>query len=191
MMKKTKIAILLSIILIGGLVLGSLWVKIHEKRASENKDGLPNISTEGADMRLEKIRLVEESHGRRTWELEAKQIQQYQDQNLMILEDVKVTYYSKDGRLFIVSGREGRFHQDSKNMELVGDVMLTSSDGYRLRTQSVSYDHSRKQVTTPDPVEIEGEQIRLLGKGMMVDMEGKIFKVLNEVKTQWRGGRRG
>jgi len=190
-MKKTKIAILLSIILIGGLVLGSLWVKIHEKRASENKEGLPNISTEGADMRLEKIRLVEESHGRRTWELEAKQIQQYQDQNLMILEDVKVTYYSKDGRLFIVSGREGRFHQDSKNMELVGDVMLTSSDGYRLRTQSVSYDHSRKQVTTPDPVEIEGDQIRLLGKGMMVDMEEKIFKVLNEVKTQWRGGRRG
>jgi LPS export ABC transporter protein LptC len=109
----------------------------------------------------------------------------------MILEDVKVTYYSKDGRLFIVSGREGRFHQDSRNMELVGDVMLTSSDGYRLRTQSVSYDHSRKQVTTPDPVEIEGDQIRLLGKGMMVDMEGKIFKVLNEVKTQWRGGRRG
>jgi len=190
-MRKIKIALLISIVLIGGLVLGSLWVKLQEKRASENKERLPKISTEGADMRLEKIQLVEDNHGRRTWELEARQIQQYQDQNLMILEDVKVTFYSEDGRRFVVSGKKGKFYQTSKNIELVGDVMLTSSDGYRLRTQSVSYDHSMKKVTSPDAVEIEGDEIRLVGKGMMVDMEGKIFKVLSEVKTQWRGGRRG
>jgi LPS export ABC transporter protein LptC len=190
-MRRVKIAILISIVLIGLLVLGSLWVKLQEKRASEKDEGLPKISTEGADMRLEEIRFVEDKHGRRTWELEARQIQQYQDQNLMILKDVKVTFYSEDGRVFIVTGKEGKFYQDSKNMELVGDVMLTSSDGYRLKTQSVSYDHLKKRVTTPDPVEIEGEQIRLVGKGMVVDMEAKIFKVLNQVKTQWKGGRKG
>jgi LPS export ABC transporter protein LptC len=190
-MKKAKLAILISILLIGALVLGNLWVKFREKKGSERGEGLAKISTEGADMRLEKIQLVENKRGRRTWELQAKQIQQYQDQNLMILEDVKVTFHSKDGRVFIVSGKEGKFHQNSKNMELAGDVMLTSSDGYRLRTQSVSYDHLKKRVTTPDPVEIEGDQMRLVGEGMIMDLEGKIFKVLSHVKTQWRGGRRG
>lgn len=190
-MKKIKIGILISIVVIGLLVLSSLWVKLREKKASEKEEQLPKISTEGADMRLEKIRFVEDKHGQRTWELEASQIQQYQGQSLMILRDVKVTFYSKDGRVFIVTGKEGKFYQDSKNMELVGDVMLTSSDGYRLKTQSVSYDHSKKRVSTPDPVEIDGEQIRLVGKGMTVDMEARIFKVLNQAKTQWKGGRRG
>jgi lipopolysaccharide export system protein LptC len=46
-------------------------------------------------------------------------------------------------------------------------------------------------MTTSDPVEIEGELIRLVGRGMLVDMEAKTFKVLSQVKTQWRGGKKG
>jgi LPS export ABC transporter protein LptC len=70
---------------------------------------------------------------------------------------------------------------------LEGEVVLTSNDGYQLKTQSVSYRHSGKIVSTSDSVEIEGEQIRLTGKGMWVDMEAKTFKILSQVKTQLRG----
>lgn len=190
-MQKIKIAILISIISIGVLVLISLWLNLQGKKASEEGEAPPKISTDGADARLEKIRFVEDKQGRKTWELEAKLIQQYQGQNILLLEEVKVTLFTKEGRSFIIFGNQGKVYQDSKNMELVGDVVITSSDGYRLKTHSVSYYHLEKKVTTPDPVEIEGEQIRLIGKGMWVDMEAKIFKVLNQVKTQWRGGRKG
>ena len=159
-MKKAKIAILLAIVLIGGIVLISLWGNLQERKASEAEEKLPKISTGGADMRLEKIRFVEDKHGQKTWELEAKSVQQYQDQNIMVLEDVKVTFYTKEGRTFFLTGKQGKVHQDSKNMDLVGDVVLTSSDGYELKTHSVSYHHLEKIVSTSDPVEIEGEQIR-------------------------------
>ncbi len=76
-------------------------------------------------------------------------------------------------------------------MELVGDVVLTSSDGYRLKTHSVSYHHLEKKVTTSDPVEIEGNRFSWPVRGMLVDMEAKTFKVLNQVKTRWRGGEKG
>jgi LPS export ABC transporter protein LptC len=105
----------------------------------------------------------------------------------MVLEDVKVTFYAKEGRSFFLTGKEGKVYQDSKNVELVGDVVLTSNDGYQLKTQSVSYSHLKKTVSTDDPVEIEGEQIRLTGKGMLVNVEAKTFKVLSQVKTQLRG----
>ncbi|OGP61888.1 MAG: LPS export ABC transporter periplasmic protein LptC [Deltaproteobacteria bacterium RBG_13_47_9] len=190
-MKKARFLIFILMVFIGGLVLASLWVNFNKKKVSEKTEEIPPISTEGADMRLEKIRFVEDKQGRRTWELEAKQIHQYQDQDLMVLKEVKVTFYSKDGRVFVVSGEEGKFYQGSKNLELVGNVKLTSSDGYQLKTQSVSYHHSDKKVTTSDLVEIEGDQMRLVGKGMLVDMETKIFKVLSQVKTQWKGGRKG
>ena len=138
-------------------------------------------------MRLEKIRFVEDKHGQKTWELEAKSVQQYQNQNIMVLEDIKVTFYAKEGRTFILTGKQGKVHQDSKNVDLVGDVVLTSSDGYELKTYSVAYRHSEKIVSTSDPVEIEGEQIHLTGKGMLVNIESKTCKILSEVKTHWKG----
>jgi LPS export ABC transporter protein LptC len=190
-MRKAKMAIVLSFMLIGGIVLVSLWINLGEREVPGESEVLPKISTEGADMRLEKIRFVEDKHGRKTWELEAKSIQQYQDQNIMMLDDVTVTFYSKEGRSFTLSGNRGKVYQDSKNMELVGDVLLTSSDGYRLKTHSVSYNDLEKKVTTSDPVEIEGKEIQLVGKGMLVDMDAKIIKVLHQVKTRWRGGEEG
>lgn len=190
-MKRTKIAILILILLISGVVFTRLWMHLRGKEDSGEGEGLPKISAEGADMRLEKIRFVEDKHGQKTWELEAKLIQQYQDQNIMLLEDVKATFYMKDGRSFILTGKKGKVYQDSKNMELVGDVLLSSSDGYQLKTHSVSYDHLKKSVTTSDPVEIEGKEIELVGKGMLVDMEAKILKVLHQVKTRWKGGEKG
>lgn len=186
-MKRLKIAILISIVLIGGIVLVSLWANLRERKASEAIEKLPKVSTGGADMRLEKIRFVEDKHGQKTWELEANSVQQYQDQNIMVLEDVKVTFYTKEGRTLFLTGKQGKVYQDSKNVELVGNVVLTSSDGYQLKTHSVSYRHLGKIVSTSDPVEIEGEQLRLTGKGMWVDMEAKTFKILSQVKTQLRG----
>jgi LPS export ABC transporter protein LptC len=108
-----------------------------------------------------------------------------------MLEDVKVTFYTKDGRSFILAGNRGKVEQDSKNMELVGDVVLTSSDGYRLKTHSISYRHASKKATTSDPVEIEGKEIQVVGRGMLVDMESRIIKILSQVKTRWKGGEEG
>jgi len=186
-MKKAKIAILLSIVLIGGIVFVTLWGNLQERKASESEEKAPIISTGGADMRLEKIRFVEDKHGQKTWELEAKSVKQYQDQNTMVLEDVKVTFYAKEGRTFFLTGKQGTVYQDSKNVDLVGDVVLTSSDGYELKTHSVAYRHLEKIVSTSDPVEIEGEQVRLTGKGMLVNIEDKTFKILSQVKTQLKG----
>ena len=187
MFRKVKFAIFISILLIAGFIFIRVWMNLRERKASEKEGEIHQISTRGADMQLEKIRFVEDKHGRKTWELEAKTIQQFQEQSIMILEDVKVTFYSKEGRTFTVSGNQGKYYQDSKDIELVGDVVLISSDGYRLKTNSVSYRDEEKKVSTSDPVEIEGEQVRLIGKGMLVDMEARTLKVLSQVKTQWRG----
>ena len=186
-MRRAKIAILILILLISGVVFTRLWTNFRGEKASGEGEGLPKISTEGADMRLEKIRFVEDKHGQKTWELEAKSVNQYQDQSMMVLEDVKVTFYTKEGRTIFLTGKQGKVYQDSKNVELEGDVVLTSSDGYQLKTHSVFYRHSGKIVSTSDPVEIEGEQLRMTGKGMLVDMEAKTFKILSQVKTQLRG----
>lgn len=187
-MKKAKFAIFFSILLVLGIVLTSLWLNI-KKRDGSDEEKLPNISTGGAEMRLEKIRLSEDKDGRKTWELEAKSINQYQERNTILLEEVRVTYYTRDGRVILISGDRGEVNQDSKDMRLMGNVILSLSDGYSLKTNSISYQHLSKKVITHDPVEMEGKQIRMKGKGMWIDMEAKKFKILDEVKTKWMGGK--
>lgn len=187
MFRKAKFVILISILLIGGIVLISLWGNLRARKTSEAVEKPPKASTGGADMRLEKIRFVEDKHGQKTWELEAKSVHQYQEQNIMVLEDVKATFFTKEGRTFFLTGKQGKVYQDSKDVELVGDVVLTSSDGYQLKTHSAFYRNLGKTVSTSDPVEIEGEQLRLTGKGMLVDMEAKTFKIFSQVRTQLRG----
>jgi len=184
MMRKTKIVILLLIVLIGGVVLVILRANLGARKPSE---AVGKMSTQGADMELKKIRFVEDKQGQKTWELEAESVQQYQQQNMMVLEDVKVTFYAKEGRIIHLTGKQGKVYQDSKNVDLLGDVVLTSSDGYKLKTHSASYRHSEKIVSTSDPVEIEGEQLRLTGTGMLVNVEAKTFRILSQVKTQLRG----
>ncbi len=190
-MKRTKLVILLSIVLIGGVVLAAVWFNLQVKKGAEGKEQVPKVATGDTKMQLEKVRFVEDKEGRKTWELEAQSVQQYEDQNLLVLKDVKVTVYTKEGRSFVISGNEAKFYQNSKNAELKGNVVVTSNDGYRLRTQSVSYNHQERKVTTFDRVEIDGDQIQVQGKGLMVDMEARMFKILGQVKTQWRRAGKG
>jgi len=184
-MKKAKLLILVAIVVIAGSIVAVIGFNLHGKKGSRVQEE-PKVTAEDTKMNLEKVHFVEDKGGKKTWELEAQSVQQYEDQNLLILRDVKVTVYTKEGRSFVISGKEGRVHQDSKDAELSGNVILTSSDGYQLRTQSVAYDHHMKKVTTPDLVEIQGDQIRVQGKGMVVDMEARTFRIMNQVKTQWR-----
>ena len=186
-MRRVKFAILISILLIGGIVLVRLWANLRERRVSEAVEKVPEVPAGDATHVLQKVHLAEDKHGQKTWELEAKSVRQYQEQNIMVLEDVKLTFYAKEGRMFYLTSKQGKVYQDSKNVDLLGNVVLTSSDGYELKTHSASYRHSEKIVSTLDPVEIEGEQIRLTGRGMLVNVEAKTFKILSQVKTQLRG----
>ncbi len=186
-MKRLKIAILISILLIGGIVLVRLWVNLQERKKSEAVEKPQIVSTGRHDQELKEVHFVEDKHGQKTWELEAKSVQVYQDENISVLEDIKVTYYAKEGRTFLLTSKKGKVNQKSKDIDVEGDVVLSTSDGYQLKTHSASYCDSEKIIRTQDPVEIEGEQIRLTGKGMLVNMDAKTFKVLSQVKTQLRG----
>ncbi len=172
----------LSIVGVGGL----LWVNLRDQMKKGDPAETPKLG-ENIEQKLEKIRFVEEKKGKIHWELEANTIHQYQKENILLLEEVKLIYYSADGRMITLSGDRGKVYQDSKNVELMGKVVLTTSDHYQLKTNSLFYDHLKKKVTSSDPVELEGREIRLEGQGISISLEDKIFKVLHQVKTRWKG----
>src|SRR3989338_3124744 len=80
------------------------------------------VKSSKADIRIEKARYVETRDGRKEWELEADSAQYFKDDNLTVFENVRVIFYSKNGENYTLIGREGRFRNDSKDMDIVGNV---------------------------------------------------------------------
>src|SRR4030042_2612340 len=159
-MKRVRLVILVCMILISGAVLAAFFFNLLGRKEIKEPEPLPKETAADATMYLEKIRFVEDKKGRKTWELEAKSIEQHEDQNIVDLNDVKVTVYTKDGRSFVISGERATVNQTSKDAKLSGNVTLTTSDGYRLRTESKAYHHEKKKMDTSDPVAMEGDGVR-------------------------------
>jgi len=145
-MNRLRLAVLASIGLILVVVGLSLWASYRGRKPPEEVN-LPRIAIEGADSRMEKVRFVEGETGPEDLGTGSQGHAAVPGQDVMILEDVVLTYYNKDGRIFTVSGKEGKVFQKTKDMEIKGDVVVTSSDGYRLKTNFMAYQHQERRST--------------------------------------------
>ncbi|OGP07325.1 MAG: LPS export ABC transporter periplasmic protein LptC, partial [Deltaproteobacteria bacterium GWA2_42_85] len=141
------------------------------------------IKSSGADVRIERARYVETKDGEKEWELEADSAEYFKDNNLAVFDNVKVIFYSKDGINYILTGRQGKLRNDSKDIDITGEVVLTSDDGYKLETGSLKYIAAFKQIKTKDRVIFTGPDIRIEGIGFMADMVKEKVYVLTNVRT--------
>lgn len=135
-----------------------------------------------ADLEVGNLFLTEEKEGTLQWELEAR-IAQCFKKGKTLLEDLQVTLYGQDGRVVTLRGDRGRFDEKTRNMEVEGGVVVTSSDGLCLRTDSLQYDHSRREITTQAPVTIDGKGVRISGVGLLMDLVSERISILKEVET--------
>jgi LPS export ABC transporter protein LptC len=144
------------------------------------------VRSSDADIRIENARYVETQDGRKEWELEADSAQYFKQRNLVVFDNVKVTFYSKDGINYIMQGKQGRLREDTKDMDIEGDVVVTSDDGYELKTNSLKYSGALKQISTKDKVTFSGKNIKIEGKGFLADMATGRASVLADVRTVLR-----
>lgn len=141
------------------------------------------VKSNKADIRIEKARYTETKDGQKEWELEADSAQYFKHDNLTAFENVKVIFYSKNGVNYTLIGREGRLKNDSKDMDIVGDVVVTSSDNYQLKTDSLQYVAGVRQISTKDKVFFTGPGINIEGTGFLADMITEMVSVFANVRT--------
>ena len=65
--------------------------------------------------------------------------------------------------------------------------MVTSSDGYKVFTDSLCYDGTKRQISTGDPVLLEKEGMRVKGVGVVVDLNTEELYLQNAVETVIEG----
>jgi LPS export ABC transporter protein LptC len=173
--------------LVGIVLLGSLgivgfyfWQALAPAPADKNPPAKPDGAV---DLKLDRVHYTETREGVKEWELEAVSAAYYKEQNTVVLEKVRVTFYGKNQESYVLVGERGKLNTQTKIIEVFGGVKVDSSDGYQMVTQSLKYQANLKELSTPDPVDMRGPDLRVQGVGMIVDLNHQRVKILGEVTT--------
>ena len=177
--RKTK-TVLIALILIVAGILVSVFVDYRKVLDKVDTSFLPENN--GATLSMKRLRQTATRDGIMEWSLDAGSAQLIAGKKQAILKDLSVTFYPKDGQPVFVTADEGILKIDSNDIEVSGNVVV-KREGYRLDTDSIQYEHSRRMIHARRPVKITAEAFDLAADAMSFELDSK--------KTQFRGNVRG
>ncbi len=165
----------LSLLLTGVLIL-FLWIGMG------NRKGMERVVLD-ADIKVNRVNLRELDGERVVWELTAKEGRYVRGEGTVFLKEVELIFYSRSGETYTLTAREGRYDERYGNVRLTGDVVGTSSDGYRVLTDSLLYRAREGLIETDDKVVVKGPDMVIEGVGLQIDIDRSLFTMKGRVRT--------
>lgn len=148
-MDRAATGIALGVILFVTVVIGVLIVKGH--RASVPRQEA--VSSQ-ADQEIKEIHIQEDAKGGSyRWSLDADQAQSFPGTGKTVLRKVTIGV-DEPGRRWKVTSDEGDLVQDTRDVELRGNVVLVSSEGLRVETTVLRWSNAEGRAWTGQPVTI-------------------------------------
>jgi LPS export ABC transporter protein LptC len=140
-----------------------------------------------ADLSIKDVRLQEQSGGSR-WQLEADHAEMFEENRRTAFRNVRVRVEDQE-RTWTITGEEGDLFNDTKNVEIRRNVVVTSDDGLRLETNVLHWRASDQHLWTDAPVRIFDDGGVIDGTGLDVDMAEETATVKGRVHASFAGGR--
>jgi LPS export ABC transporter protein LptC len=187
-MRKAPFIILTLVVVFLSVVVGVL---VHRARVPRALTTEP--ATTNADYRLKQVHLQEQGRDGSRWQLDAEYSETFEEQNKTTMKKVtvKVDQPSKGdqaSRSWTVTGDEGDLNQETKNVELRGNVILISSDGLRLETDRLRWDAEAQRAWTEDPVVIYRAGAVVHGTGFESKVAEEISSIKGRVRATFKKG---
>ncbi|HXH84419.1 MAG TPA: LPS export ABC transporter periplasmic protein LptC, partial [Candidatus Tectomicrobia bacterium] len=136
-----------------------------------------------ADLRIKEVDLEEETSGIR-WRLKAEQALLYEQTGRTELRNLAVTVYERD-RTWTIVGERGDVDRESRDVEIRGNVVVTSSDGLRLETPVLRWDAQGKRLWTDAVVRLSQDRSVVDGRGLEVRIEDESATVGGPVRARF------
>ena len=143
------------------------------------KDVLP-----GEAIKLKDIHYTQEDPNRKVkWILDAKEVSFSEDKSSILFHDFKLRL-EPESRLYVtLTGKNGDYARESGVIKLWGNLEGVSGDGYRMTTDHILFSEKEGFLRTDAQVKISGPFFSIEGRGLLLDLEKEILKVLSDVTT--------
>ncbi|HUN55494.1 MAG TPA: LPS export ABC transporter periplasmic protein LptC [Smithella sp.] len=182
-MKLRKKTIIISLISIVFLVILIAVAAVIKNDASKPKNLLKALE-EGVDLKFKGFNFTEVNEANAKWEVKADTATYDKKQDLAVLENVHIRLTTSDGKVFLMSADKGQILTKEKNIEIKGNVVITSDNNDRFSTDHLSYNNAEKKFYTDAPVVMQNKRMKLTGTGLTLYINDGKLSIPSMVKAK-------
>jgi LPS export ABC transporter protein LptC len=164
--RKITIA-LVAFSMITTVIIAGIFIK--NRYLSQDPVKLITSIQQNASLAIGNVHQVSTRDGIKEWILDARSAHVIDESKQLMLEDVTVVYFMKNGKEVRLTANRGMLKTETKDIEVTGQVVLTYSN-YTLETEQMNYDHGRRILFSSTPVKIIGDTINLTADSMKYDL---------------------
>lgn len=169
------LVILLAVVLLTLVV----WRHIRQTPVQEILKTLP----QDIDLALDNLNYTETQDGHKRWTLVADRAEYLRSSNLVRLTPVQLDFYEAGtfGDLTLTA-EHGELQEDTRQVDVWGDVVIVGEGGERLQTESLRYQNQQRLLSTAAPIHYQAPRLELTGIGLLVNLEKNTLLVEKDVR---------
>ena len=132
--------------------------------ALSNSGALPATAMEG-------VYFEQSKNGVKEWLITADRLYSTENDSDMRFEDVNALFVGDAGNNeeTRIRGRTARYNADSRQLTLLGKVVIQNQKGYEMQTESLEYADVDKKISTTSPVHVRWDNIEVSAKSLLYD----------------------
>jgi LPS export ABC transporter protein LptC len=125
--------------------------------------------------------------GDKSWKLFADRAEVFDDKGFSKVTGVRILFYGPEGEVTSsLTSERGRVSEGSRDLQAFGDVLLESTEGVTLETESLRWDNKNERIWSAEFVTVTSENEVLTGYGFDSDPGLKNVQVHSQVKISVR-----
>jgi LPS export ABC transporter protein LptC len=136
-------------------------------------------------IRMEKFSLRDSQRQQPRWEILADVAELDPKANTTSIEGVHITLFSATRGTVQVTSRRGVIHNQSKDMQVCGDVHLVMGEEFSLTTECLQWFAAQEMLVADTPVTIERGAFQVQGQGFRGWIAEERFEVVTQVLARW------
>ncbi len=141
-------------------------------------------TTEMADQEFSDFTTMESDSGQVKWTLEAPVARVYNIRKLLVTDDPKITFYDENGEISsILTADKGEYNQETHDLTALGNVVVTTMEGYTLETESLIMIRELGEIHSEDFVKVTRGNDILTGYGFQGYPELKNVDIKRDVRA--------
>lgn len=111
-------------------------------------------------MEYENNTLVEEKDGVKIWEITTDKLRIDANTRRADFQNVKGKFYKEDGKILELTAIQGYYDQDTRNIHIEGDVVMTDGEGGKLETVHLDWLSYEEMLIATEDVKISKDDMR-------------------------------
>jgi LPS export ABC transporter protein LptC len=142
------------------------------------------------DSEVQDFSVTETDSGRTQWTLFANSASTYTARDLVTARALRIDFFDEKtgAKTSELQSREGELYQRTRDLVARGNVVLVTTEGWRMSTEEMHFLNSRRKITSDKLVRVEKEGTVLEGVGFESDPNLEHFEFQHQIRATVQPG---